>query len=139
MSVMASRTLTVGRDVQALDQIVEATEAFFSAEAVDPGLRYLTDLVIEELFVNCVKYNLETTEDIIITLKKISEGIEVDLTDRGVERFDPTAQPAVDIDRPLEDRTPGGLGVFLVMKMVDRISYQFNDGVSTISFRKYSQ
>jgi len=132
-----SKRLVLARSLDELERIVSETEVFFTEYQLGGQLRFVIDLVIEELFVNCVKYNLETSEDILIDLKCIEGGIEVDITDSGVERFDPTASPDVDIDAPLQDRTPGGLGVFLVMKMVDRISYEFKDGVSKISLRKY--
>ena len=48
-------------------------------------------------------------------------GVEVSLTDFGVDRFDPRDAPPVDVDAPLEQRTPGGLGLYLVLKMVASI------------------
>ena len=91
-------------------------------------------LSIEELFVNMVNYNTETDRDIMIEMKKIDHGIEVSLTDFDVERFDPTLAGDVNIDAPLSERTPGGLGLYLVLKMADSIHYEYDDRKSKIAF-----
>jgi anti-sigma regulatory factor (Ser/Thr protein kinase) len=61
-------------------------------------------------------------------------GLEVRLTDYDVERFDPTSVASVDIDAPLDERTPSGLGLYLVMKMVDSIHYEYRNRQSKITF-----
>jgi len=123
------------RNFDEIAHIVEDTERFFAAEGIDPGLRTAVDLCIEELFVNMVTYNKETTRDILLEMKSIPGGLEVSLTDFDVERFDPTVSRDVDVDAPLAARTPGGLGVYLVLKMVDSIHYEYHDRQSKITFQ----
>lgn len=125
---------TFDRNFDELDKIVSMTEAFFQQEGIASRLRHVVDLAIEELFVNMVTYNTETNQPIKIGMQTNGSGIEVHLTDSDVERFDPTTLRYVDVDAPLENRTPGGLGLFLVLKMVDSINYQYRDRQSTISF-----
>ncbi len=122
------------RSFDTLKDIVAFTEQFFEDKGIDPSLRTVVDLAVEELFVNMVKYDTETTENILIGMKQDGEGIEVRLTDFGVDRFDPTEARKVDIDAPLEDREAGGLGLYLVLKMVDSIHYEYRNRQSTITF-----
>ncbi len=122
------------RSFDELKNIVTMTEAFFREEGLQPGLRNVVDLATEELFVNMVTYNTESEEDILIQMKPHEHGIEVSLTDYDVDRFDPTAAGPVDINAPLEERTPGGLGLYLVMKMVDSIHYEYRNRQSKITF-----
>lgn len=122
------------RSFDELRRIVADTEGFFLAHDIDPELRTAVDLCIEELFVNMVTYNTETAEEILLEMSPADGGIEISLTDFDVERFDPTQRGEVDVDAPLADRTPGGLGVYLVMKMVDSIHYDYADRTSRISF-----
>ena len=122
------------RSFDELKNIVTMTEAFFREEGLQPGLRNVVDLATEELFVNMVTYNTESDEDILIQMRPHEHGIEVSLTDYNVDRFDPTAAGPVDIDAPLEERTPGGLGLYLVMKMVDSIHYEYRNRQSKITF-----
>ncbi len=122
------------RGLDELKNIVAMTEAFFLEEDLQPGLRHVVDLATEELFVNMVTYDTESDEDILIQMLPHEHGVEVRLTDYDVDRFDPTAANSVDIGAPLEERTPGGLGLYLVMKMVDSIHYEYRNRQSQITF-----
>lgn len=122
------------RSFDELRRIVAFTEEFFRREQLAPSLRNIVDLCVEELFVNMVTYNTETDAEILIELAPHERGVEVSLTDFNVERFDPRGVPAVDISAPLEERTPGGLGLYLVMKMADAIHYEYRDRTSKITF-----
>lgn len=122
------------RNFEELDKIVTMTERFFLQAGISQDLRHVVDLAIEELFVNMVTYNTETKQPIQIEMQANDSGMEVSLTDSDVERFDPTLLRHVDVDAPLEDRNPGGLGLFLVWKMVDSINYQYRNRQSRITF-----
>lgn len=123
------------RSFDEIQKIVTDTERFFAQENIDESLRMKADLSLEELFVNMVTYNTETSLDILIEMKAIDNGIEVSLTDYDVERFDPTRLKQVDVDAPLAERTPGGLGLYLVLKMADSINYEYHDRTSKITFK----
>ena len=122
------------RSLDELRNIVTMTEAVFRQEGLQADLRNVIDLATEELFVNMVTYNTESEEDILIQMVPHEHGIEVSLTDYDVARFDPTSASAVDVNAPLEERTPGGLGLYLVLKMVDSIHYEYRNRQSKITF-----
>ena len=123
-----------GRSLSELKNIVGFTDVFFSQSDIDPSVRYIVDLCVEELFVNMVTYDTETNANILIEMTPHAHGVEISLTDFDVERFDPRNVPPVDIDAPLEQRTPGGLGLYLVLKMVDSIHYEYRNRNSKITF-----
>lgn len=122
------------RTFSELSNIVRMTETVFEQSGLSAELRNVVDLATEELFVNMVSYNTETTSKILLEMNVDEKGIEVSLTDYNVDRFDPTEAATVDVDAPLGDRTPGGLGVYLVLKMVDSIHYQYRNRQSKITF-----
>ena len=68
----------------------------------------------------------------------LAGGVEVTLTDYDVEPFDVTQAPDVDIDLPIEQRKPGGLGLHLIRRLVDSIEYRYSpqQRESRITFRK---
>lgn len=123
------------RSFDEIKNIVADTERFFAEENIDASLRLKVDLSIEELFVNMVTYDTETNRNILIEMNPIDDGIEVSLSDFDVEPFDPTHPRDIDIDAPITERNPGGLGLFLVLKMADSINYRYHDRTSTITFR----
>ena len=55
------------------------------------------------------------------------EYLEIGFRDGGVE-FDPLAKPDPDINAPLEERSIGGLGIFLCKQMMNVLDYHFEDG-----------
>ena len=123
-----------GRSLDELKNIVRFTEEFFAQDEIDESVRYIVDLCVEELFVNMVTYDTETDSDILIEMNPNERGVEVSMTDFGVEKFDPRDAAAVDVDAPLDQRTPGGLGLYLVLKMVSSINYEYRDRNSKITF-----
>lgn len=122
------------RSLDELQNIVSFTDQFFAQNGIDDSVRYIVDLCIEELFVNMVTYDTETNTEILIELNPHERGVEASLTNFDVERFDPRARQPVDVDAPLEQRTPGGLGLYLVLKMVSSINYEYRNRNSKITF-----
>lgn len=122
------------RNFDEIKEIVAFADDFFKDHPVDSSVRYVVDLCIEELFVNMVTYDTETDADILLELEPHDKGVQVSLTDYGVDRFDPREHGFADVNAPLEERTPGGLGLFLVLKMVDAIHYEYRDRTSRITF-----
>ncbi len=123
-----------GRSLDELRKIVGFTDDFFAQNNIDQSVRYIVDLCVEELFVNMVTYDTETESDILVEMSPHEHGIEVSLTDFGVDRFDPRDAAPVDINAPLDQRTPGGLGLYLVLKMVNSIHYEYRNRNSKITF-----
>jgi anti-sigma regulatory factor (Ser/Thr protein kinase) len=124
------------RSLDALEAIVADTATFFAEHRIDPEWRTCVDLAIEELFVNMVTYNRGTERDIRIVMRAAGKGIEVELTDFDVERFDPTRAAPIDLEAPLAEREPRGLGIYLVLQVVDSIRYEYRDRESRITFSK---
>jgi len=127
---------TFARSIDSLDAIFAFIEQFFAGEAIDPALRPVINLTVEELFVNMVNYNEGGNTEIRLRMERSDGELVATLTDFDVERFDPTERPDVDITKPIEERMPGGLGIHLVRKMVDSLDYDYTDRQSTITIRK---
>ena len=124
------------RSFDSLENIFEFTEGFFADENVAQSIRYPVHFVMEELFTNMVKYNPGNTNDILLDVGADNGGVTVQLTDFDVDNFDVSEIPDVDVEMTLEQRTPGGLGLHLIHKMVDSLNYQYEDRRSTVTFTK---
>ena len=55
--------------------------------------------------------------------------------DQGIP-FDPLKSEAPDTGLPAEERDLGGLGIFMVKKGMDEISYAYRDGKNILSIKK---
>lgn len=50
--------------------------------------------------------------------------------------FDPSAAPEADTSLPLDQRDPGGLGIRLIRRMMDRVEYQRVAGENRLQLEK---
>ncbi len=81
-------------------------------------------LVMEEVAVNIVKCAYEgcSNGEIIIEIEQADE-FTIRVIDNGIP-FDPLDMEEPDIDADIPDRAVGGLGIFIVRKLVDKITYE---------------
>lgn len=83
------------------------------------------NLVLEEALTNTILYGYEDKlrHSIEILFTKTGNLLKVSIVDDGLA-YDPTAKPDPDITLSVEDRPIGGLGVFLIKKIMDTVEYQ---------------
>ena len=120
-----TRRQAFARRTDALAAIVVFTGAAIEHAALTPAKRQAVHFAIEELFTNMVKYAPAGAASIELEITCSEGGVEVTMIDSGVDRFDPTAAPDVRTNRPLEDRQAGGLGLHLLRRLVDALSYEY--------------
>src|SRR6478736_6259793 len=116
---------TFARSFDALPAIAAFTAGAFARMEIDARILPTVDLAVEELFTNMVKYGIGSTEPVRIELAAIAGGVELRMIDDDVEPFDITRSPDVDIDAPIEEREPGGLGLHLIRRMADSVAYEY--------------
>ncbi|MBN2356414.1 ATP-binding protein [candidate division KSB1 bacterium] len=124
------------RELGSLDQVFEVLEQISRTYKLPEGSLYAFKLCIEELFVNMVRYQPDSRHP--VTLKMIIEENKVTilLVDHDVDRFDVSRPREVKKDAPLEERKPGGLGIYLVHQLMDRVLYDYKDRTSTVTLIK---
>ena len=134
---MSAYSLTVPRKLGALSDITSLLDRFFAESAVAVSQRYPIELAIEEIFTNMVRHNAGGTSDLRVELSAQDGDVVATVTDFDAPRFDPTTDgPPPGIEKQLEQRTPGGLGIHLVKKMIDRIEYSHRDRTATVVLHK---
>jgi anti-sigma regulatory factor (Ser/Thr protein kinase) len=124
------------RELSALSAVFAMAEEFCADDAALRAQQNTLDFVLEEVFTNLIKYGAATGEKILIALDREANQLVVSITDFDAERFDMRSAPVVDVTLPLEERTPGGLGIHLIKKMVDRIDYDYANRTSRITIYK---
>ena len=95
-------------------------------------------IAIDELFGNIAHYayNPETgpaTVRVEVTEDPIA--VVITFIDRGVP-YDPLKKEDPDITLSAEERAIGGLGIFMVKKTMDEISYEYKDGKNILHIKK---
>jgi anti-sigma regulatory factor (Ser/Thr protein kinase) len=130
-------TRQIARDADALPEVMLLSNAFFETTPAGPGVRFAVELALEEIFTNVVRHNARGQGPIGIALERRDGEVIVTITDPDAPRFDPVADgPDTDVDLPLDQRLPGGLGIHLVRKFMDRIEYSHHSRTGTIRLHK---
>jgi anti-sigma regulatory factor (Ser/Thr protein kinase) len=95
-------------------------------------------LAAEEVLVNIINYAYPgRTGDVEIRLMlEESKGLKVEVIDSGIP-FNPLARPEPDINAPIEQRNIGGLGVYLLRRLMNEITYKREGERNILTFTKY--
>jgi len=98
------------------------------------------EMAAEEVLVNIIRYAYSegSPGDVELRGRVVSEDeFMLEFEDGGVP-FDPTSIPPPDVNLSLSRREPGGLGFFLVRKMVNEVRYrrERNRNILTFLMRK---
>jgi len=105
-----------------------------------PDLIFNLNLVLEELLTNTIFYGYDIPGEHVILLKISLENdiIMVTITDNA-KAFDPLARPDPDVTQALEERKIGGLGIYLVKKIMDDLTYTRSGDKNILTLRKKIQ
>jgi anti-sigma regulatory factor (Ser/Thr protein kinase) len=126
------------RDYDSLTALYQFAEDILAANDIGESVRFPVHLALEELFTNMVKYSHAAEGDIGVDMVVDGGAVTVTLTEDDVDEFDVTQPRDVDTDASLSDRTPGGLGLFLLQNLVDKLEYDYRDRRSSVVFTKGS-
>jgi len=101
------------------------------------------EMAAEEVLLNIIRYAYSegSPGEVELRGRAVSEDeFMLEFEDGGVP-FDPTSLPPPDVNLPLSRREVGGLGFFLVRKMVNEVRYrrENNRNILTFLIRKSGQ
>lgn len=91
------------------------------------------NICIDEILSNVINYS--GSKDIRVGISYNNRRVSMKFVDDG-EEYDPNNSEEPDITAPAEERKIGGLGIFMVKKMMDIIEYDRRDGKNILIIRK---
>ncbi|HEX2569982.1 MAG TPA: ATP-binding protein [Polyangia bacterium] len=113
--------LTVKAEVGELERLCREVKTFCDGYGITASQTAKLVLALEELFTNGMCHGQVHETD--VGLEYVGGRVVVTLEDDG-RPFDPWQRPAPDLDAPLEERSVGGLGIFLVRSLMDEVAYE---------------
>lgn len=123
-----------GKTEEIIDAILQTEEVVSCKKEL-----FAIHLVCEELVVNVVNYAYAGKDEsrgfLNIEIEKTEKFISLTFIDGGVA-FNPLKRKMPDTSLPLEERQIGGLGIFLTVKMMDSVSYEYKDGKNVLTVTK---
>lgn len=127
----------IKNNIQQLPLLAEELEKMGEEWELDMPLVTNLNLVLEEAISNIVfyAYDDEKEHEINIAAEKNDNKVVITITDDG-KPFDPTKKETPDISLPAEDRQIGGLGIFLIGKIMDTVQYKRENKKNILTLTK---
>ncbi|MBR4320802.1 MAG: ATP-binding protein [Oscillospiraceae bacterium] len=101
----------------------------------------LVDIAVEEIFINIASYAYEPETGSATIRTYLTEEpltVVISFIDNG-KPYDPLAKPDPNLNLPIQERKKGGLGIFMVKKTMDTISYEYKQGQNILTIKKEIQ
>ncbi len=116
-----------------IPQMVAFVSDAATAAGVHPRRVMHLELATEEAVTNICSYAYEVPPGrLSIRVSRSGDTLRVEFIDNGVP-FDPLAADAPDLQADLENREVGGLGIFLIRRLLDEVHYHRRDDQNILS------
>lgn len=129
--------LIIENKIENLERVLDFVEQFALSIKLEDDTTFDIKLAVDEAVSNIVRhgYNDNERHFIEIVLKQSDDEINITVTDDAKE-FNMLDFTVVNIDQPIEERKPGGLGIFLIKETMDEIKWQRKEGKNILSLTK---
>lgn len=125
--------------VEELEAVIELVNATLVKSGWDALELPIIDIAVEEIYINIASYAYKDKTDVTpfadITIISDEESVEVVFEDCGVQ-YNPLEKPDPDVTLPAEERSIGGLGIYMVKNSMDRVNYEYRDGRNVFTIYK---
>ena len=135
------KELTVEAKIENIETVTDFVNEHLETLDCPMKAQMQIDIAIDELFGNIAHYayNPEIGKA-TVRVEVIEDPLAVVITfiDKGVP-YDPLAKADPDTTLSAEEREIGGLGIYMVKKSMDDITYEYKDGQNILTIKKNLQ
>lgn len=121
------------RAIGSLPALVSFVREYFALRGFDSEAAFDLDLVLEELFTNMVRHARGGGPEIEVSLDGDQQQVVLRLRDENVEPWSPEAAPEPNLEIPIEDRRPGGLGIHFLRQITEDLQFTHAGGTTTVT------
>ena len=135
---MPSYRLVLAPDIAEIPRLLDWVEGCCGAAGVTGDVAGKMALALEEAAANVINHaflNSAPSHRLAVTVTIEADCVTAEIIDNG-KAFDPSAAPEPDCTLPLDARHPGGLGLHLIRKLMDRVDYCRIDGENRLRLEK---
>lgn len=120
-------SITLTADLDALAKISAFITEASELCGLDERATWQVQLAVDEAATNIIQhaYDQDVPGDLTIGWACDQQRFVITLRDNG-RQFDPEAVPTPDITSPLEERQVGGLGIYLITRLMDEVRFDFH-------------
>ena len=130
-------SLHIKNDLREIEGMTQEIASWCRKQALLEELEFQIDLVLDELVSNVIRHELMDDKEHFIDVRMSCDDHELilEVEDDGIP-FNPFDNPIPDINKPIEERRVGGLGIHLVRQIMGTFAYERRDGKKYLLMKK---
>lgn len=133
------KKITLPASIDRVDEVIDCVNEELEAFDCPMKLTMLIDIAVEEIFVNIAHYAYAPGEGEATISCMVEENPRcavIRFEDSGVP-YDPLSREDPDITLSAEERSIGGLGIYMVKKSMDAVTYEYTNGQNILTLKKF--
>lgn len=133
------KELTIAAAVENIEAVTDFVNEQLEAMDCPMKAQLQIDVAVDEIFSNIAYYAYAPKlGELIVRVEHQTEpkAALISFIDRG-KPYNPLTAEEPDIRLPAEERSLGGLGILMVKKTMDAVSYAFDNGCNILSIKKF--
>lgn len=137
-SAVSTHTITLPAVPENFAAAQEQVRSFLDSASCSMRTLFELDMVVEEVFINVASYAYPDRTGMVsldLSLDREQNFLSLTFRDSGIP-YDPLRKQSPDVTAPAEKRPIGGLGIFLVQKYSDSLSYEYADNENRLTIGK---
>ena len=132
------KELTIAATVENIEVVTDFVNQQLEELACPMKAQMQINIAIDELFSNIAHYSYNPEIGQATVRVEVMENplaVSITFIDNGVP-YDPLSKEDPDLTLSAEERQIGGLGIYVVKKSMDEITYEYKDGQNILSIKK---
>jgi len=131
----AKNEITVDAKTECLNEVINFIASELEKTSYPPDIQNEIEIATEEIFTNIVNYAYgQECGKVKISISTENE-VKIRFEDNG-KPFNPQEHEAPDLNKPINEREIGGLGLFMVKNIMDKVEYTRENGKNILIIAK---
>lgn len=133
------KELTINAEIENIAEVTSFVNLYLEEHGCPAKVKVQIDVAIDELFGNISHYAYHPGKGkavVRVGIRNSPPAAVLTFIDSGIP-YNPLEREDPDIHLSAEERRPGGLGIYMVKKIMDEMAYEYKDGENIVTITKY--
>lgn len=132
------REITLPAIIENIETVTDFVNEYLDEQGCSIKTQMQIAIAIDEIFSNIAHYAYAPSVGdaaVSVDINTENETVILSFTDSGI-KYDPLEKEDPDVTLSLEERQIGGMGIFMVKKLMDNVTYEYVDGHNVLTAYK---
>ncbi|MBN2733522.1 MAG: ATP-binding protein [Methanomicrobiaceae archaeon] len=133
---MSNLDIVIPAKPDKIEKLASEVDKILSQNNFSKEIIFNVQLSLEEVIVNIINHGYRGKDGLIgIRLEASLQNVSIEISD-SAPAFNPLLIPKPDITSDIDERSIGGLGIYLVREVMDEVSYQYKNNKNILTLIK---